>query len=67
MGKLIATLLPGLAPELQAALVSTVVESSHTQKYFAEHLPSLTEVARAKAIVVCPEGQASRPENGLNW
>ena len=27
-----------------AALVSTVVESSHMQKYFAEHLPSLTEV-----------------------
>ncbi len=26
------------------ALVSTVVESSHRQKYFAEHLPSLTEV-----------------------
>lgn len=28
------------------ALVSTVVESSHTQKFFAEHLPSLTEVTR---------------------
>ena len=26
------------------ALVSTAVESSHRQKYFAEHLPSLTEV-----------------------
>jgi len=26
------------------ALVSTVMESSHRQKYFAEHLPSLTEV-----------------------
>lgn len=26
------------------ALVSTAVESSHSQKYFAEHLPSLTEV-----------------------
>lgn len=26
------------------ALVSTVLESSHRQKYFAEHLPSLTEV-----------------------
>ena len=31
------------------ALVSTVVESSHMQKYFAEHLPSLTEVTRAEA------------------
>lgn len=26
------------------ALISTVIESSHDQKYFAEHLPSLTEV-----------------------
>ena len=32
-----------------AALVSTVVESSHMQKYFAEHLPSLTEVKSADA------------------
>lgn len=31
------------------ALVSTVVESSHMQKYFAEHLPSLTEVKQAHA------------------
>lgn len=31
------------------ALVSTVVESSHMQKYFAEHLPSLTEVSSANA------------------
>lgn len=30
------------------ALVSTVVESSHSQKYFAEHLPSLTEVTMNK-------------------
>jgi AcrR family transcriptional regulator len=28
------------------ALISTVVESSHKQRYFAEHLPSLTEVDR---------------------
>jgi hypothetical protein len=26
------------------ALISTVVESSHDQKFFAEHLPSLTDV-----------------------
>ncbi|MEP7380865.1 MAG: helix-turn-helix domain-containing protein [Gemmatimonadota bacterium] len=32
------------AYEYPVALVSTVVESSHRQKYFAEHLPSLTEV-----------------------
>ena len=31
------------------ALVSTVVESSHLQKHFAEHLPSLTEVTRGDA------------------
>jgi len=31
------------------ALISTVVESSHTQKYFAEHLPSLTEVTHLEA------------------
>jgi hypothetical protein len=28
-----------------AALVSTVMESSHMQKYFAEHLPALTDVS----------------------
>lgn len=32
-----------------AALVSTVVESSHLQKFFAEHLPRLTEVQHAEA------------------
>ena len=31
------------------ALVSTVVESSHLQKFFAEHLPRLTEVQHAEA------------------
>lgn len=31
------------------ALVSTVVESSHMQKYFAEHLPALTEVSSANS------------------
>jgi len=28
------------------ALISTAVESSHNQKYFSEHLPSLTEVSK---------------------
>jgi DNA-binding transcriptional regulator YbjK len=28
------------------ALVSTVVESSHDQKFFAEHLPSLTDISK---------------------
>ena len=31
------------------SLISTVVESSHMQKYFAEHLPSLTEVKQSQA------------------
>lgn len=31
------------------ALVSTVVESSHMQKYFAEHLPRLTDVNHEQA------------------
>lgn len=30
------------------ALISTVVESSHDQKFFAEHLPSLTDVSNSK-------------------
>jgi AcrR family transcriptional regulator len=31
------------------ALISTVVESSHDQKFFAEHLPSLTDVTSAES------------------
>lgn len=31
------------------ALISTVVESSHDQKFFAEHLPSLTDVTNAES------------------
>ncbi len=30
------------------ALVSTVVESSHDQKFFAEHLPSLTDISKER-------------------
>lgn len=30
------------------ALISTIVESSHMQRFFAEHLPSLTEVTHAQ-------------------
>jgi AcrR family transcriptional regulator len=29
------------------ALISTVMESAHSQKYFSEHLPSLTEIPSA--------------------
>jgi len=31
------------------ALISTVVESSYDQRYFAHHLPSLTEIPVAQA------------------
>lgn len=30
------------------ALISTVVESSHDQKFFAEHVPALTEISQEK-------------------
>jgi AcrR family transcriptional regulator len=30
------------------ALISTVIESSHDQKFFAEHLPALTDVSKNK-------------------
>jgi AcrR family transcriptional regulator len=32
-------------------LISTVIEGAHQQKYFAEHLPSLTDVASEKNII----------------
>ena len=46
----VADLITEVSPRyaFPVALVSTVVESSHMQKYFAEHLPSLTEVTRAE-------------------
>jgi hypothetical protein len=28
------------------SLISTVIEAAHHQKYFSEHLPSLTEVSK---------------------
>lgn len=42
----VADIITEIAPAYPypVALVSTVVESSHMQKFFAEHLPSLTEV-----------------------
>ncbi len=42
----VAAMITEINPDYRypVALVSTVVESSHMQKYFAEHLPSLTEV-----------------------
>lgn len=47
----VAEMITAIAPGYQypAALVSTVVESSHMQKHFAEHLPSLTEVSHGDA------------------
>ena len=29
-------------------LISTVIEGAHQQKYFAEHLPELTDVTKEK-------------------
>lgn len=47
----VADLIIEINPRYQypVALISTVVETSHMQKYFAEHLPSLTEVQVASA------------------
>jgi AcrR family transcriptional regulator len=47
----VADLIAAVNPDYRypLALVSTVMESSHMQKYFAEHLPSLTEVHHAQA------------------
>ncbi len=44
----VADIIAEINPEYRypAALVSTVMESSHMQKYFAEHLPALTDVSR---------------------
>ncbi len=44
----VADIIAEINPEYRypVALVSTVVESSHLQKHFAEHLPSLTNVLR---------------------
>ena len=33
-------------------LISTVIEASHQQKYFAEHLPSLTDVSKGDSDVL---------------
>ncbi|MEL6594026.1 MAG: TetR/AcrR family transcriptional regulator [Bacteroidota bacterium] len=35
------------------ALISTAIESAHDQKYFSEHLPSLTEVSDGKKDEIC--------------
>ena len=34
------------------ALISTIVESSYDQRYFAQHLPSLTEVSKGKEDLI---------------
>jgi len=47
----VADMVAAVAPHYRypVALVSTAMESSHSQKYFAEHLPSLTEVRHEDA------------------
>lgn len=37
--------------ELPHMLISTVIEGAHQQKYFADHLPSLTDVTTAKDTI----------------
>jgi AcrR family transcriptional regulator len=46
----VAAVVSQLAPSYPypRALVSTAIESAHDQKYFSEHLPSLTEVSDGK-------------------
>ncbi|MEL7534487.1 MAG: TetR/AcrR family transcriptional regulator, partial [Bacteroidota bacterium] len=46
----VAELLTQLNPDYAypRALISTAIESAHDQKYFSEHLPSLTEVSEGK-------------------
>ena len=47
----VADMVLAVSPDYRypVALVTTVIDSSHSQKYFAEHLPSLTEVRHAEA------------------
>jgi hypothetical protein len=33
-------------------LVSTIIEGAHSQRYFAEHLPSLTNVIKGEDAIV---------------
>lgn len=46
LGKHIAAIVAEIDPEYPypTALISTAIESAHNQKYFSEHLPSLTEI-----------------------
>lgn len=46
----VADLIEAVSPKYRypVALVSTVVESSHLQRYFSEHLPRLTDVDRRR-------------------
>lgn len=46
----VASIVKEINPEYRfpRALISTVVESSHDQKFFAEHLPSLTDIDNSK-------------------
>ncbi|MGK7393066.1 MAG: TetR/AcrR family transcriptional regulator [Candidatus Cyclobacteriaceae bacterium M3_2C_046] len=50
----IASLLSDVNPEFKypRALISTLIEASHQQKFFAVHLPSLTEIEKGGASEV---------------
>ena len=43
-----------IAPDFEYPhmLISTVIEASHQQKYFAEHLPSLTDVSKGDSDIL---------------
>jgi AcrR family transcriptional regulator len=46
----VASIVKEINPEYRfpRALISTIIESSHDQKFFAEHLPSLTDVTHKR-------------------
>lgn len=48
--RVVADMIVDVAPEYRypVALVSTVMESSHLQRYFSQHLPRLTDVDRSR-------------------
>ncbi len=47
LGKQVASIVREINPnyDYPTSLISTVIESAHNQKYFSEHLPSLTEIS----------------------
>lgn len=48
----ISSIIHEISPEFEHphTLISTVIEGSHQQKYFAEHLPSLTDTEKKEGV-----------------